>query len=148
MGLRTPSRIPRATCFNLSGQTMPPVSNRGNAMKTLLLFGIAALLLATGTAQAQSEPCGPAYSRPCTDADAQRAIEAAKRAQAEAKWELSWRRCRLEKLGADDDERVITFEDIPDILKGIKELKKCNAFWQCVEDRDAGKVKHCYENDR
>jgi hypothetical protein len=119
-----------------------------NSLRELGKSSVAVLFLATGTAQAQSEPCGPAYSRPCTDADAQRAIEAAKRAQAEAKWELSWRRCRLEKLGADDDERVITFEDIPDILKGIKELKKCNAFWQCVEDRDAGKVKHCYENDR
>jgi hypothetical protein len=28
------------------------------------------------------------------------------------------------------------------------ELKKCIAFWRCVTDREAGKVKHCYENDR
>jgi len=29
-----------------------------------------------------------------------------------------------------------------------QELKKCIAFWWCVTDREAGKVKHCYENDR
>jgi len=27
-------------------------------------------------------------------------------------------------------------------------IKKCKAFYQCLEDRDRGKVKHCYENDR
>src|SRR5215475_12597073 len=26
--------------------------------------------------------------------------------------------------------------------------EKCKAFYQCLEDRDRGKVKHCYENDR
>jgi hypothetical protein len=24
-----------------------------------------------------------------------------------------------------------------------QELKKCIAFWRCVSDREAGKVKHC-----
>jgi hypothetical protein len=24
-------------------------------------------------------------------------------------------------------------------------IKKCKAFYQCLEDRDHGKVKHCYE---
>ena len=28
------------------------------------------------------------------------------------------------------------------------ELRKCIAFWSCVKDREAGKVKHCYENDK
>jgi Tripartite tricarboxylate transporter family receptor len=39
-------------------------------------------------------------------------------------------------------------EEIPDILKAIAVIKKCKAFYQCLEDRDRGKVKHCYENDR
>jgi hypothetical protein len=43
---------------------------------------------------------------------------------------------------------VIEPEEIPDILKAIRLIEKCKAFYQCLEDRDRGKVKHCYENDR
>ena len=39
---------------------------------------------------------------------------------------------------------VIEAEEIPDILKAIRVIKKCKAFHQCLEDRDRGKVKHCY----
>ena len=39
-------------------------------------------------------------------------------------------------------------EEIPDILKAISVIKKCKAFYQCLEDREKGKVKHCYENDK
>ena len=45
-------------------------------------------------------------------------------------------------------DKVIEAEEIPDILKAIGVIKKCKAFYQCLEDRDRGKVKHCYENDR
>jgi hypothetical protein len=63
------------------------------------------------------------------------------------KWETNFRRCQIEKYSNDDDQ-VITPEDVPDIMHALKELKKCAAFWQCVDDREQGKVKHCYENDR
>jgi len=43
---------------------------------------------------------------------------------------------------------IITPEDLPNLEKEIKNLKKCMLFMKCLEDRDAGKVKHCYENDR
>lgn len=101
-------------------------------MKKMLLGSIAALVLATGTAQADKE-----------------------------KWEASFRQCHIRKwfskdelaaIGwardADGQTIVIEPEDIPDIVKAIAVIKKCQAFYQCLEDRERGKVKHCYENDR
>jgi hypothetical protein len=38
--------------------------------------------------------------------------------------------------------------DLPVLEREIKNLKKCMLFWKCLGDRDAGKVKHCYENDK
>jgi len=44
---------------------------------------------------------------------------------------------------------VILAEQVPEILGQIEQLKKCNAFWKCVRERDVEhKVKHCYDNDR
>ena len=113
-------------------------------MKRLLLSGIAVLFLATGTTHADDK-----------------------------KWEGDFRKCEIVKIfpkvapnpaedgilrGEIDDyginisgDRVriaIRPNDIADIEKGIRLLKKCKAFWQCTNDRDQGKVKHCYENDR
>jgi hypothetical protein len=103
-----------------------------NKMKKLLITGVAALFLATGTAHADSE-----------------------------KWEASFRQCHIRKWFSKDELAaigwaretegqtiVIEAEEIPDILKAISVIKKCKAFYQCLEDRDRGKVKHCYENDR
>src|SRR5262249_51189623 len=36
---------------------------------------------------------------------------------------------------------VIEAEEIPDILKAIRVIKKCKAFYQCLEDRDREKSK-------
>src|SRR5262245_45716931 len=82
-------------------------------------------------------------------------------AHAAEKWEASFRQCHIRKwfskaelaeIGWAREEEgqtiVIEAEEIPDILKAISEIKKCKAFYQCLEDRDKGKVKHCYENDR
>jgi len=89
-------------------------------MKKLLLTGVAVLLLATGTAHADSE-----------------------------KWEASFRQCHIRWARETEGQTiVIEAEEIPDILKAIRVIKKCKAFYQCLEDRDRGKVKHCYENDR
>src|SRR5262249_3527830 len=94
--------------------------------------GVAALFLATGTAHADNE-----------------------------KWEASLRQCHIRKWFSKDELAaigwaretegqtiVIEAEEIPDILKAIGVIKKCKAFYQCLEDRDRGKVKHCYENDK
>jgi hypothetical protein len=100
--------------------------------KMLLAKCVAALLLATGAAHADNE-----------------------------KWEASFRQCHIRKWFSKDELAaigwaretegqtiVIEAEEIPDILKAISVIKKCKAFYQCLEDRDRGKVKHCYENDR
>src|SRR5262245_5618080 len=112
-------------------------------MKKLFLAGVAALFLATGAAHADDR-----------------------------KWESSFRRCQVWKhfTHKEEDARpgrdygegdevwsewpegqetiTVSIEDILELQKHLPLLKKCNAFWQCVNDRDAGKVKHCYENDR
>jgi len=102
------------------------------AMMKMLLSNVAALLLATGTAHADNET-----------------------------WEASFRQCHISKWFTKDELAaigwaretegqtiVIEAEEIPDILKAVGVNKKCKAFYQCLEDRDRGKVKHCYENDR
>jgi hypothetical protein len=104
-------------------------------MKKLLLAGVAALVLATGTAHAEG-------------------------------WEIDCRRDRIYKefpksdtpgVWTSEGEDGSTFaaierKELDEIAKAIaearREFKKCDRFWQCVADRDAGKVKHCYENDR
>jgi hypothetical protein len=44
-----------------------------------------------------------------------------------------------------DGEKAATF-----IVKtrNSRLYKACAAYWRCLDDRDAGKVKHCYENDK
>jgi hypothetical protein len=92
-----------------------------------LITGIA-LLLATGAAHAGG------YSK--TD-----------------EWTLN---CRMEAINKgrpdnsdwDEHTMVITRADLPALEKEIKKFKQCIAFWKCTEDRAAGKVKHCYDNDK
>jgi hypothetical protein len=101
-------------------------------MRKLFLCSSTALLLATGTAH--------------------------KSAQAgyfgEDKWITNCRYDIIEKHVPQDGEHpydwlmVITPQDLPVLEREIKELKKCVLFTKCLMDRDAGKVKHCYENDR
>jgi hypothetical protein len=97
-------------------------------MKKTLLTGIAALFLATGAAHAGG------YTR-------------------SDEWELNCRMTAINKARPDDadwDEHmmVITPDDLPKLEKAIKEFKQCLAFWKCTKDRDMGKVKHCYDNDK
>jgi hypothetical protein len=100
------------------------------AMKKLLLSGIAALFRATGTAHA-----GSLYSE---------------------EWAANCRWMIIEKLRpiapgedkAPESVMFITKEDLPALERAIKDFKGCIAFWKCVEDRDAGKTKHCYEKDK
>ena len=69
-------------------------------------------------------------------------------------WEACFRKCdigksfaRNEVIVAEDGSAVfvtITPKDILAIERGIAVLKKCRKFWACVNDRYAGKRKHCY----
>jgi hypothetical protein len=93
-----------------------------------LITGIAVLLLATGTAHADD---GWTAHRTCTV---------------------------YKNFDESTDSRIfvsgktvtVTLElsDLLELQKNIPILKRCTAFWQCVADREAGKVKHCYENDK
>jgi hypothetical protein len=49
---------------------------------------------------------------------------------------------------APESVMFITPKDLPTLEREIKVLKQCLAFWKCVDERDAGKVKHCRENDK
>jgi hypothetical protein len=100
----------------------------------LLLSGIATLFLATGTAQ-QPASGGSLYSH---------------------EWAANCRWMIIEKLRptdpgedkAPESVMFITKEDLPTLEREIRVFKQCIAFWKCVEDRDAAKVKHCRENDK
>jgi len=63
------------------------------------------------------------------------------------KWEcaLTWM-----PLPHDDanSEASIGVKDLPKIIKRFKEMKGHCAFLKCLDDRAAGKVKHCYYNDK
>ena len=64
---------------------------------------------------------------------------------AHAEWRLH-RTCTV--YSTDENTTMLSLEDALEIQKFIPDLRKCDAFWKCVEDREAGKVKHCYENDK
>jgi len=91
-------------------------------MKKLLLSGIAALFLATGTAHATSDGESENEDAP--------------------NWYFEKWECSARMSG------VVTLKDIPAIMENIRNLKKHCAWLQCLDDRAAGKVKHCYTNDR
>ena len=69
-------------------------------------------------------------------------------------WEASFRKCDLGKsfardevIAAEDGGSVfvtITPADIPAIEEGLRVLKRCHKFWTCVDERAAGRRKHCY----
>jgi hypothetical protein len=125
-------------------------------MKKLLLTGIAALFLATS----------PTYAEP----------------DATKEWQIR-KLCNVYKLfnprvvtyGLSPDEPVpgdffgdheeirvyngqaeisLQLDDLLELQKLLPYIKKCEAFWTCVAERDGDvkpkgkRPKHCYENDR
>ena len=65
---------------------------------------------------------------------------------AHAFWKIEKWECRMTWDGNDPLE--ITATNIAEIKKELETLKKHCAYLQCLQDRSAGKVKHCYENDK
>jgi hypothetical protein len=53
-----------------------------------------------------------------------------------------------------DDTTIvrITWDELRKLLKDLPGIlilfKACDAYRKCLDDREAGKVKHCYRNDR
>jgi hypothetical protein len=81
------------------------------------------------------------------------AITTSKAEPSSEKWEFDGRQCHVRKsLGSLEqgwgDAVALHLDDVLELQKHIRDLKACDAFWQCTADRDAGKVKHCYQNDR
>ncbi len=126
-------------------------------VKRLLLTGVAALFLATGTAHAETtvEGCAYEYGQNVVyeQCMARQRLEQA-RAEGVRPWQAHIHSCSIGRTDASKyvslpyHKNTIEWDEIPDVLRALKELKPCAAFWKCVSDRDAGKVKHCYENDR
>ena len=46
---------------------------------------------------------------------------------------------------------IITYDELRNLVKDLprilRAIKACDAWRKCLDDREAGKVKHCYEND-
>jgi hypothetical protein len=101
-------------------------------MKKALLSGIAALLLATGAAHADVKTDIDGYPKP------------------ETIWIAHIHSCSIYRAVTEgnSDSSTIEWNEIPEVLRALRELKQCAAFHQCISDRNAGKVKHCYANDR
>jgi hypothetical protein len=108
-------------------------------MKKLFLSGIAALFLATGTAHAQWRT-DPPMRTDCRHGQFEMYLKADDAPNTEV---------------LRDEDRVtvrIDYEAFRKMLKdlptAIRAVRACYAYWKCGEDKAAGKVKHCYENDR
>jgi hypothetical protein len=107
-------------------------------MKRLLLTSVAALFLATGTVHAEEKLDNP--------------------------WWPDCRRSRIVKMfNAELLENnppvmvgptviLISLDELRKLLKDLPNItrafKACDAYRKCLVDREIGKVKHCYENDR
>jgi hypothetical protein len=101
------------------------VEKETQACVSLLALIVAVLFLATGTAHAGGHWYQERWT--CT---------------------LRWVSDDPEWAEAGPNPATIKIEDIPAMLERFKNMKKWSAWTQCLEDRAAGKVKHCYENDR
>jgi hypothetical protein len=81
-------------------------------------------------------------------------------ASAEEKWEGNFRQCHIRKWFSPDQLKemdwqresgqtiIIGKDEIKDLEEAIKLVKQCTAFFKCTDDREKGKVKHCYYNDK
>jgi hypothetical protein len=61
-------------------------------------------------------------------------------------WDLRTRFCTVVRLARSENLRddELDLQDLADLQKFIPRLRACEKFKQCVANRDAGKVKHCY----
>ena len=129
-------------------------------MKKLLLTGIAALLLATGAAHAYdesdnvSERCENGATYWCTVLEERKAQEAPNTAKAQV--DACDKRFNAGELKPGDEIGSCyakATNNRCDVgldgakMEGCLDWVSTQAFWQCVEERRRGKVKHCYIKD-
>jgi hypothetical protein len=106
-------------------------------MKKLILTGVATLLLATGAAKAE-EKLDDSWWTDCRH---------------------GWITKEFKKVDEDnppvevtETSIRITYDELRNLLKDLpritRALRACDAYRKCLDDRDAGKVRHCYANDR
>ena len=102
-------------------------------MKKLFLTGVAALLMATRAAQAE-----PKWWTDCRHGWITKEFE-----------EIEGDNPPVEIMGT---SVRITYDELRKLVKELpfilRKVKACDAYRKCLDDRDTGKVKHCYENDR
>jgi hypothetical protein len=112
-------------------------------VKKLLLSGIAALFLATGAAHARDEE--QTWWPDCRHGWITKHFTAEDAPLADPLFEFPPVHIMGTSVRITHDELRKLLKDLP---KMMPVLKACWAFRKCQEDRDAGKVKHCYANDR
>jgi hypothetical protein len=140
-------------------------------VKKVFLMSIAALFLATGTAHAAENECkvgdknclcdneetgnGCRWASPNFVADCRRdRIIVHVDEKAKGDWPKGWELPGVQIVPPRDGERrFVIINDVDKaartrLEKMLREWRKCDAYYQCLADRDAGKVKHCYANDK
>jgi hypothetical protein len=74
--------------------------------------------------------------------------------KAKGDWPKGWELPGVQIVPPRDGERrFVIINDVDKaararLEKMLREWRKCDAYYQCLADRDAGKVKHCYANDK
>jgi hypothetical protein len=111
--------------------------------KRLFTVSVAALLLATGTAHADDRKLESSFRRCQVWKNFTHKAGDARPGLALGDQDEVW----LDD-GKEDATVTLNLEDILELQKHLPLLRKCKTFWKCTEDRDAGKVKHCYKDDR
>jgi hypothetical protein len=101
-------------------------------MKKLLLISVPALLLALQSAASADHEKWEGNFRQC---------HISKWFSKEELAEIGWQRDSGQTI-------VIKQDEIGDIEKALQLIKKCKAFFKCLDDREAGRVKRCNANDR
>jgi hypothetical protein len=120
-------------------------------MKKLFLAGIAALFLATGTTTLMAEPAKK-WPSPNFVADCRR--DRLKiffdQKDYDEKVFFDQKDASDEDLGGERPGIRIDIDKAARtrLEKELREWRKCDAYYQCLADREVGKVKHCYANDK
>jgi hypothetical protein len=74
--------------------------------------------------------------------------------KAKGDWPPGWELPGVQVVPPTDGERrFVIINDVDKaarsrLEKELREWRKCDIYYQCLADRDAGKVKHCYANDK
>jgi hypothetical protein len=111
-------------------------------MKKALLTGVAMLFLATGAAHSEEEYMGEyIWYYDCRHGQVTKDFtRTAKDEYDNPPVEVSETHATIDRKEFDKMLKVF-----PRLLR---QMKACDAYYKCLDDREAGKVKHCYGNDR